>query len=206
MTEISLNPEIIPLDEGELVLIRSLLPDPEPIQQQLMQEIPWRQDVLNFGGREILIPRLQSWHGAPHCTYTYSRLKLAPNSMTSTLTYLQQVAQTHAGTPFNCVLCNYYRTGNDSVSWHADNEPELGRDPVIASISFGSEREFQLRHIRHRRQVLKLQLPPNSLLIMRGSLQHHWQHQLPKTSQAAPRLNLTYRYIAAHEFENAPYT
>ncbi|MBK8970180.1 MAG: alpha-ketoglutarate-dependent dioxygenase AlkB [Hahellaceae bacterium] len=193
----SLTQETIPLDDGELILITELLPNPEAILQTLLGEVPWQQDTLRFGGREVPIPRLQSWHGEPHCTYTYSRLKMAPKPMTPTLESLRQRMQLHAATPFNCVLCNYYRSGNDSVSWHADNEPELGPNPVIASISLGYPREFQLRPNRPPRSVLKLLLPHNSLLIMRGRLQHFWQHQLPKTSQADLRLNLTYRYIPA---------
>lgn len=99
--------------------------------------------------------------------------------------------------PFNCVLLNLYRDGNDSMGWHSDDEPELGPDPVIASLSLGQPRRFVLRHRQDRQQPkIELLLDDGSLLLMRGSTQHHWQHALPRTRLACePRLNLTFRCI-----------
>jgi alkylated DNA repair dioxygenase AlkB len=93
------------------------------------------------------------------------------------------------------VLLNYYRGGADSMGWHADDERELGQNPIIASLSLGAARRFKLRHNTNG-QKLDIELPPGSLLIMAGAMQHHWQHALPKTARPTlPRLNLTFRHI-----------
>jgi alkylated DNA repair dioxygenase AlkB len=102
-----------------------------------------------------------------------------------------------AQAPFNSVLLNYYRNGQDSMGWHQDNEPELGAHPVIASVSFGATRRFQLRHKKRRDlDTITLELAPGSLLLMRGTTQHYWKHQVPKTTQSiGARINLTFRFI-----------
>ena len=101
-----------------------------------------------------------------------------------------------AETPFNSVLLNLYRDGQDSMGWHSDAEPELGRNPVIASVSLGAVRRFVLRHKKRKEQHLALELEPGSVLVMAGALQHHWRHALPKTRQVVgPRINLTFRLI-----------
>ena len=95
------------------------------------------------------------------------------------------------------MLINYYRDGQDSTGWHADDEPELGKDPVIASISLGATRDFQLRHNRDKNQKISIALQHGSLLLMQGTTQSCWQHQIPKRVQAEPRINLTFRTIKA---------
>jgi alkylated DNA repair dioxygenase AlkB len=112
---------------------------------------------------------------------------------------IKAVAEACASVPFNSVLLNLYRDGRDSVSWHADNEPGLGRNPVIASISLGALRRFQMKH-RSSSRRLALELPHGSCLVMAGSTQHHWLHQVPKTARpVGPRINLTFRTM-----ESAP--
>ena len=97
---------------------------------------------------------------------------------------------------FNAVLLNLYRDGKDSNGWHADNEAELGQNPVIASISLGEERYFHLKHRTQKEQRLKIKLKHGSLLVMGGTMQHHWLHQIPKTTKIiSPRINLTFRKI-----------
>ena len=97
---------------------------------------------------------------------------------------------------FTTVLLNYYRDGKDSNGWHADNEKELGTNPVIASVSFGAQRNFHLQHNTIKKQKLKVNLEHGSLLIMKGTTQHFWKHQIPKTTAAiGPRINLTFRII-----------
>lgn len=103
------------------------------------------------------------------------------------------VAEGLAGQRFNSVLLNLYRDGRDSVSWHADNEPGLGRNPVIASLSLGATRRFQLKHRRSKERV-RVDLTHGSCLVMAGATQHHWLHQIPKTARpVGPRINLTFR-------------
>ena len=100
--------------------------------------------------------------------------------------------------PFNAVLCNLYRDGRDSMGWHSDDEPELGPEPVIASLSFGAVRRFRLRHRHDASRRLELDLAPGSLLLMRGATQRHYRHDLPRSARVqAPRLNLTFRRIVA---------
>jgi alkylated DNA repair dioxygenase AlkB len=102
-----------------------------------------------------------------------------------------------AGAEFNAVLLNFYRDGRDGMGWHADDEPELGRNPVIASVSLGAPRRFCLRHRRRQDLKLDLELPHGSLLAMAGALQHHWVHALPKTRRSVgERINLTFRRVA----------
>jgi alkylated DNA repair dioxygenase AlkB len=148
-----------------------------------------------------LQPRLTAWYGDATARYSYSGLDLTPQPWTPALLALRTQVEQATGVTFNSVLLNLYRTGQDSMGWHADDEPELGPEPVIASISLGATRRFRLRP-RHSQQLphapLGLDLPSGSLLVMRGTTQQHWQHAVPKTARpVGPRLNLTFRTIHA---------
>lgn len=163
--------------------------------QELMTVTPWRHEIATVMGRRVPIPRLTAWHG--EAGYVYSGIRMAPAPWNAPLLELKAAAEACAGHAFNSVLLNLYRDGRDSVSWHADNEPGLGRNPVIASISLGATRRFQMKH-RLRGERLSLHLPPGSCLVMAGATQHHWLHQVPKTSRpVGPRINLTFRAMAA---------
>jgi alkylated DNA repair dioxygenase AlkB len=164
------------------------------IFEQLKAQISWRQDVMRFGRREVLQPRLTAWHGDEGKTYVYSGIRNHPRPWTALLLALKAKAEGFAESAFNSVLLNYYRDGGDSVGWHADNEPELGRRPVIASLSFGATRTFELRR-RTTGKVAKLPLTSGSILVMRGTTQHHWVHRVPKEPGTASRINLTFRFI-----------
>lgn len=166
---------------------------------ELRATLAWRQDVLHIGGRDIPIPRLNAWYGDAGSHYTYSGLHLEPLPWTALLERLRARIETACDARFDSVLANLYRDGRDSVAWHADDEPELGRDPVIASLSLGAVRSFELRHRRARSLkpgTLHLPLAAGSLLIMRGSTQHHWLHRVPKEpGVTTARINLTFRLI-----------
>jgi alkylated DNA repair dioxygenase AlkB len=165
----------------------------------LLAITPWRQETATVMGRRVPIPRLTAWHG--EAGYVYSGIRMAPAPWNAPLLELRALAERLGGRPFNSVLLNLYRDGRDSVSWHADNEPGLGREPVIASISLGAVRRFQLRH-RRRKERLGLDLPHGSCLIMAGATQHHWLHQLPKTARpVGPRINLTFRLMLPDQKE-----
>ncbi|MDX1588461.1 MAG: alpha-ketoglutarate-dependent dioxygenase AlkB [Oleiphilaceae bacterium] len=166
------------------------------LEQHLMQALPWRQERIRLFGRERLIPRQQCWVGDPEAQYRYSGLTLVPEPWTGPLAALRDQVSRAAGESFNSVLCNLYRHGQDSMGWHSDDEPELGPDPVIASVSLGQERPFHFRHQRDQYPRLKLVLPHNSLLVMPAGLQREWQHQLPKSRRVlGPRINLTFRRV-----------
>lgn len=163
--------------------------------KQLKAHLPWQQEVIQMYGKEIPVPRLSSWHGDKESSYTYSGIPLPPNPWNEDLLKLKSICEEASNHTFNSVLANLYRNGNDSVAWHADDEPELGKNPVIASLTFGAERKFQLRH-KTTKERIDLILKNGSLLVMQGQLQHYWQHQIPKTKKRiGERMNLTFRRI-----------
>ena len=164
---------------------------------RLLTEIEWQQQHIKLYGRDILQPRLTAWHGEPGIRYRYSGITLTAHCWTETLYAIKQALKIVVAAPFNSVLLNLYRNGNDSMSWHSDDEKELGTHPAIASVSLGASRRFQFKH-KHDNTLAKinLELADGSLLIMQGDTQHNWKHQLPKVRKPlAPRINLTYRVI-----------
>ena len=163
--------------------------------QKLIFEIEWKQESMNMYGKKINFPRLTAWYGDNDKPYSFSGITLSPKVWNEELDSIKSKIETIAKVNFNSVLLNRYRDGNDSISWHADAEKELGINPVIASVNFGATRKFQLRHIKTK-EKLEIELAHGSLLIMQGELQHFWQHQVPKTSQkVGERINLTFRVI-----------
>jgi len=166
----------------------------------LRDNINWTYRELMLYGRRIMMPRLIAWYADPGVTYEYSGQSSPHNDWTPELLAIKTRVETLSRHLFNGALLNYYRDGNDSMSWHSDDEKSLGRNPVIASVSFGATRVFKLRH-RHDRSIKSMSLPltTGSLLIMRGETQHHWQHQLPKTrKETGERINITFRRIQPH--------
>jgi alkylated DNA repair dioxygenase AlkB len=142
--------------------------------------------------------------GDPDAKYTYSGLSNEPLPWTPALLDLRASVARAADTSFNSVLCNLYRDGNDSMGFHADAEPELGAEPVIASLSLGAERKFQVRAKRDAADRLDLQLSNGSLLVMRGALQQNYRHAVPKQRGIAePRINLTFRWIRPRASDTA---
>lgn len=163
--------------------------------QKFKNNILWKQESMNMYGKQVLFPRLTSWYGDSDKPYSFSGITLEPNPWNTELLEIKKRIETITKTNFNSVLLNQYRNGNDSISWHTDAEKELGSNPIIGSVNFGATRKFQLRHIQTKQQI-ELQLAHGSLLIMRGELQHFWQHQVPKTTKiVTERINLTFRVI-----------
>jgi len=159
--------------------------------------IHWRQEEILIFGQRRLVPRLVAWHGDAGASYVYSGTDHHPEPWTPELEYIRSRVRELSGAEFNAVLLNLYRDGRDGMGWHADDEPELGRNPVIASVSLGTPRRFCLRHCRRKDLKLDLLLPHGSLLVMGGATQHHWVHALPKTQRpAGKRINLTFRRVA----------
>jgi alkylated DNA repair dioxygenase AlkB len=176
----------------------------DALLEELMTEAAWEQRSIRIFGQEMPQPRLTAWYGDPAAHYTYSGLTWEPLPWTPSLLALRQRIEAASETPFNSVLLNLYRNGRDSMGWHADDEPELGPAPIIASLSLGATRRFRLRpHLaRFQTQPIPspfgLDLPHGSLLLMRAPTQEHWQHALPKTTRLiGPRLNLTFRWVEA---------
>jgi len=166
--------------------------------QTLLQEIPWRQDPITIFGKTYPQPRLTSLHSIDRQPYSYSGIQMNPEPMSKTLAGLLDKIKTVEEHDFTSVLLNQYRNGMDSNGWHSDDEKELGKRPIIASVSFGEERYFHLKHKTHKEERLKIKLGHGSLLIMGAGMQEHWQHQIAKTKRAiGARINLTFRKIRA---------
>lgn len=193
------TPEIISLENNsELIFVPSAYSatEADDLFVHLQKEIPWQQDYFRQGGRSIAAPRLQAWLGDEGANYAYSGLSFTPHPWTPTLQSIREKAESIAQHAFNSVLVNLYRDEKDSVGWHSDNEKELGPVPVIASVSLGASRRFKLQHKRKKHLRFEIHLQHGDILVMRGELQQHWQHQVPKETTPTPaRINLTYRQI-----------
>ena len=163
---------------------------------RLVAETPWEQPSVHLHGRDYPVPRLLAWYGDAEASYRYSGLVHRPLPWTPLLAEIRARVQEAVGQPLNGALLNYYRDGQDSMGWHSDDEVELGRNPLVASLNLGGARRFDLRRKGSSRIEHSLTLESGSLLVMAGATQHHWQHQVAKTrAPVAPRINLTFRLI-----------
>jgi alkylated DNA repair dioxygenase AlkB len=164
--------------------------------EKLKNEIPWQQDDITVFGKTYSQPRLTALFGNEGKPYAYSNIVMQPNPWNPLLQLIKDEIEEVSKANFTTVLLNLYRDGKDSNGWHADNEKELGQNPVIASLSLGAERSFHLRHNTIKEQKIKINLEHGSLLLMKGETQHFWKHQIPKTAKIIePRINLTFRII-----------
>lgn len=189
--------ETLIADDGELLLQRQFYAPPEAdaLLACLLNELAWQEEDIVIAGKRVKVPRLVCWYGDPGAVYRYSGVSHQPLPWTESLIAIKQRVEEQCGYRFNSVLANLYRDGNDSMGWHADKEKELGQNPAIASLSFGAERMFKIRHIKTA-ETLDIVLKHGDLLLMAGALQHHWRHCAPKTRQVkTPRINLTFRRI-----------
>ena len=167
----------------------------DDLAQVSFANIQWRQDYITMFGKTLPLPRLTSWYGDAGKSYTYSGITTHPNPWNEGLAYFKQRIEALTGLHFNSVLLNWYRNGEDHLHWHADDEAELGHNPCIASLNFGEARDFLLKR---RDDGSKLCIPSShgSLLVMRGGVQHHWLHAVPKRKRVqGSRFNLTFRVI-----------
>jgi alkylated DNA repair dioxygenase AlkB len=164
--------------------------------QVLQDRLAWQQEPIWMFGKQVLQPRLTALYGDPKVPYGYSGIAMEASPFTEELELIKNRLQAFTQQEFTHVLCNYYRDGQDSMGWHRDNEPVLGKNPTIASLTFGATRSFQLRPYGKKEPKLSLELTHGSLLLMGGESQHFWEHQLPKTKKVlAPRINLTFRKL-----------
>jgi len=162
----------------------------------LKDKIKWKQDYISFFGKSHPLPRLTAWYGDRNKTYTYSGIPMTPNPWNTELLEIKNKVDQYAKIHFNSVLLNCYRTGNDSVSWHSDDEKELGDQPIIGSVSFGGTRKFRLRNKKNKELKHNIELVNGSLLIMSELTQQYWEHEIPKTKKmVGERINLTFRSI-----------
>ncbi|KAL8573515.1 hypothetical protein ACOMHN_047786 [Nucella lapillus] len=171
--------------------------------EQLFHNIPWRQRSVIIRGTSYLMPRLTAWFGEQ--PYSYSGIMHDANMQWPTeIQQLRDRLEEITGMRFNSLLCNFYRDGHDSIDWHSDDEPSLGTNPTVASLSFGDSRTFEMRKKPlpgqlsdySQSQVCRIPLASGTLLIMEGATQADWQHRVPKEyHDREPRINLTFRVI-----------
>lgn len=157
----------------------------------LRAAVPWRQEA----PRGNPLPRLNAWYADAGLRYSYSGVSHVGAGWVPELGAVKAAVEAAAGAAFNSLLLNRYRDGQDSIGFHTDAEPELGENPVVATVSLGSERDFQLRH-RKTKEALSYRVGHGSLLVMGGASQHHWLHAVPKTGEpVGERISLTFRLI-----------
>lgn len=169
----------------------------DSLLRQLVADIDWRQEHITLFGKTHKQPRLVAWHGDRNAHYKYSGKTYEPQFWGDTLLRLKGVVEQACAHPFNSVLLNYYRDGRDSMGLHADDEPELGPEPAIASLSLGATRTLYFKHrFRKDLDTVKVPLPSGSLLLMRGATQRYWKHGIRKlSSPCGARINLTFRLV-----------
>ncbi|MTE27272.1 alpha-ketoglutarate-dependent dioxygenase AlkB family protein [Winogradskyella ouciana] len=164
--------------------------------KSIKAETDWQHDNITVFGKTYKQPRLTALFGDTDQPYSYSNITMYPQPFTSTLQSIKDKVEDFSEEKFNTLLINLYRDGNDSNGWHADNEKELGINPVIASVSFGEARPFHFKHRTIKQERHKLILEHASLLLMKGEMQHYWLHQIAKTKkEIQPRINLTFRKL-----------
>ncbi len=164
--------------------------------EQLRKHVKWQQDDIKVFGKIYAQPRLTALFAENDNPYSYSSITMHPQPFNPVLDELKEFVERKTEHSFTTCLLNFYRDGQDSNGWHADDEKELGKNPIIASLSLGAPRFFKFRSKKNKADTRKLLLSPGSLLLMKGSTQHFWQHQLPKTSKLIDsRINLTFRNL-----------
>lgn len=172
--------------------------------QRLMHETKWRQEAVRIYGKYYDQPRLVAWYGDPGKRYDYSGISMIPLPWTILLLEIKRRIEECTDATFNSVFLNLYRNQHDSMGFHSDDERELGREPTIASLTFGATRTFVMKH-KHNRDapIMKLPLEAGSVLLMKGKTQRFWKHGILKQSQpCGPRVNLTFRTIySSHELD-----
>jgi alkylated DNA repair dioxygenase AlkB len=192
------NENILPFD-GIVNYYGKIFSDEETLfyLEKLLTTIEWKNDEVFIYGKHIITKRKAAWYGDRDYAYTYSHTTKMALPWTTELIALKKKVEECANTTFNSCLLNLYHDGNEGMAWHSDDEKSLGKNSPIASLSFGAERKFSLKH-RLTKDAISILLESGSLLIMKGATQTHWLHSLPKTTKIkTARINLTFRTIIA---------
>tara|TARA_B100000579_G_scaffold155374_1_gene126411 strand:- start:227 stop:850 length:624 start_codon:yes stop_codon:yes gene_type:complete len=185
--------------DGLAIYFDSLIPEEksELFLLQLSKNIQWKNDESVIFGKHYITRRKTAWYGDSPFNYTYSKIKRTALPWTNELTEIKHIVENNESTRFNSCLLNFYHDGDDGMGWHSDNEKELEKNGVIASVSLGAERKFSFKHKKNKEKI-DLILGNGSLLVMKEQIQTHWMHQLPKSKKIRePRINLTFRAICS---------
>lgn len=187
------------LPDADIILFNNFFTktESERLYKNISEKINWQQYAITMFGKKLNQPRLTAFYGEENKPYAYSGIRLTPNPWIEDLLFIKSRITKTTKINFSSVLLNYYRNGADSMGWHSDDEKELGQNPIIGSVSFGESRLFQLRHLtRKDLKKIDIELTNGSFLLMKGTTQHFWEHQIPKTlKKITPRINLTFRRI-----------
>ena len=176
---------LIPAEKSEFFLLR------------LSKNIQWKNDESVIFGKHYITRRKTAWYGDRPFNYTYSKIKRTALPWTNELLEIKNIVENNESTEFNSCLLNFYHDGDDGMGWHSDNEKELIKNGVIASISLGAERKFSFRH-KKTKEKIDMMLRNGSLLVMKEQIQTHWMHQLPRSKKIKEqRINLTFRTICS---------
>ena len=185
--------------DGIAMYTDSLIPEKksELFLLQLSKNIQWKNDESVIFGKHYITRRKTAWYGDRPFNYTYSKIKRTALPWTNELLEIKHIVENNESTKFNSCLLNFYHDGDDGMGWHSDNEKELKKNSVIASVSLGAERKFSFKHKKNKEKI-DLMLGNGSLLVMKEQIQNHWMHQLPKSRKVRePRINLTFRTICS---------
>jgi alkylated DNA repair dioxygenase AlkB len=186
------------MPNAEVIMYQDFFTEKESneLYNDLINKILWQQDEITFFGKNIPLPRLTAFYGDKTISYSYSGIFMQAHFWNEALLKIKKRIEDETNIKFNCVLLNYYRDGKDSMSWHSDDEKELGINPIIGSVSFGETRKFRFRHKHDKTLKTEVALTNGSFLLMQGQTQHFWQHEIPKISkEISGRINLTFRNI-----------
>lgn len=183
---------------GELYYYNSIIDEQDAriFFDDLLKSVLWKHEPIKMFGKSIMQPRLTAMYGNEGMSYGYSGIRMPASTWTNTLQLIKNRVEQITQSTFNVALLNRYRDQNDSMGWHRDNERELGRQPFIASVSFGAVRAFQIRPYKSKTTPFSLHLGNGSLLLMKGDMQTYWEHQLPKSRHVCgTRINITFRKV-----------
>ena len=197
--DINVSSQTIINRDGIAIYTDSLIPTEksEFFLLQLSKNIQWKNDESVIFGKHYITRRKTAWYGDRPFNYTYSKIKRTALPWTNELLEIKHIVENNESTKFNSCLLNFYHDGDDGMGWHADNEKELKKNSVIASVSLGAERKFSFKHKKNKEKI-DLMLGNGSLLVMKEQIQNHWMHQLPKSKKVRePRINLTFRTISS---------
>ncbi|MFT3903733.1 MAG: alpha-ketoglutarate-dependent dioxygenase AlkB [Niabella sp.] len=185
---------LLPYD-GEVFYYGRMLEDTVSLFDELLKHIAWKNDEVIIFGKHIVTKRQSAWYGDHPYQYKYSGITRTAMPWTNALINLKVFVEQKTGEVYNSCLLNLYHSGGEGMAWHSDDEKELSPDAPIASLSLGAPRRFSFRH-KATKETLSLTLEDGSLLLMKGTVQRHWLHSLPKTKRVTlPRINLTFRSI-----------
>lgn len=163
--------------------------------KKLMDNIKWKNDEAFIFGRHIITKRKVAWYGDEEYEYSYSNFTKKALLWSKELLELKNIVEDVSKATYNSCLLNLYHDGSEGMAWHCDDEKDLVENGSIASLSFGAERKFSLKH-KQSKKTVSLLLESGSLLVMKDETQTNWLHSIPKTKKVnRPRINLTFRMM-----------